>query len=476
VNLKKILKKWRAKHQTEALLRSGFWSVSLGAFCVFFVSLFYHLIAIKPSPVLYAGVFFGVSFLAFWIGYFAFFRYTLKETVTRVDNTGLEERIGTMYQYQNETTPAALLQREDALACLKNASPKKLRLRIFKKDIFACIFSLLFSVSLLFLPYDIFVVESQAGDPTVPLTPPTETNSVLADLLKALRQTINDSPHGGNYKTELYRVVNELEADLKDSFQVLEQVADIHRAEEKYATMKAEKESAAVLGLELQKFPLTVPLGKAVVKGDAEAIKETLAELKNQCIAAESKKIELTEAFYLALARASEVPDRDLLKRALDDLYEWLDHTDRNHPTRRQEITDAFEEAETAILSALAKQTSEVKTLNDLLALLGEAKRKLLGEEQDKLPSSPSEGEEENTPPTEEQPPQNPENPEEGEGEGEGGNKGEGETVYDPAYGEVPYDQIINIYYADYLKALQEGRVPPDLEAFIEAYYKALIP
>lgn len=109
MNLKKILKKWRAKHQTEALLRSGFWSVSLGAFFVFFVSLFYHLIAIKPSPVLYAGVFFGVSFLTFWIGYFAFFKYTLKETVTRVDNTGLEERIGTMYQYQNETTPATLL-------------------------------------------------------------------------------------------------------------------------------------------------------------------------------------------------------------------------------------------------------------------------------------------------------------------------------------------------------------------------------
>ncbi|MBQ8912235.1 MAG: hypothetical protein IJY89_06680, partial [Clostridia bacterium] len=82
----------------------------------------------------------------------------------------------------------------------------------------------------------------------------------------------------------------------------------------------------------------------------------------------------------------------------------------------------------------------------------------------------------------------------EGEGKGEGDGKGDGEDnkggsgdgtgeedisvmlegIYDPVSGEVSYGKVFATYYAEYLAAMKEGKVPPELKDVLDAYFASL--
>ena len=78
-------------------------------------------------------VFFVVSALLAPAWYFLFFRPTVKKSAHRIDRLGLEERMITAVELQNEDTYLARLQREDAQNALEKTSPKQLKLRIPQK-------------------------------------------------------------------------------------------------------------------------------------------------------------------------------------------------------------------------------------------------------------------------------------------------------------------------------------------------------
>ena len=67
--------------------------------------------------------------------------------------------------------------------------------------------------------------------------------------------------------------------------------------------------------------------------------------------------------------------------------------------------------------------------------------------------------------------------PEDGEGDipGEGSDTpGMIESIYDPVSGNVSYGEVFAVYYAEYLKALEAGDVPPELQKIIDQYFSTL--
>ncbi|MCX4312393.1 MAG: hypothetical protein OSJ83_00840 [Clostridia bacterium] len=62
--------------------------------------------------------------------YFKKFRPTTKQIAERIDGLGLEERIITMAEFENDDSYLAMRQREDAQAALRAVGDRKLRLRV----------------------------------------------------------------------------------------------------------------------------------------------------------------------------------------------------------------------------------------------------------------------------------------------------------------------------------------------------------
>jgi hypothetical protein len=78
------------------------------------------------------GIGVGITLISSVILYFAKFKPTAKQIARRVDQLGLEERLITMLELQQDESYIAMLQRENAKEHLKKADPKKLRMRLPK--------------------------------------------------------------------------------------------------------------------------------------------------------------------------------------------------------------------------------------------------------------------------------------------------------------------------------------------------------
>ena len=137
--------------------------------------------------------------------------------------------------------------------------------------------------------------------------------------------------------------------------------------------------------------------------------------------------------------------------------------------------------------------------MNEALDVLEEARRMLLGEEEEEAGEEgeegmesgemmlvPGEGEEGMEGEGEfpgEGPGERPGNmpgDEDGMGQGSGEGEGEGipsamtEPVYDPISGAVPYGKVFSAYYSDYLRDAENGEIPYEAEDAARAYFEDL--
>ncbi len=78
------------------------------------------------------------------IFFFKKFRPTARQIARRVDDLGLEERLLTMHQLQNDTSYIAMRQREDAQAALKTVSASYLKIAVSARLIIALSIALVF--------------------------------------------------------------------------------------------------------------------------------------------------------------------------------------------------------------------------------------------------------------------------------------------------------------------------------------------
>ena len=124
-----LFKKYRSKVVKEGLLKSlfcglliGFLTLTIAGATFWFFGLQHYWIVFVLSAVA-----FGASAVLFYK-----FKYqpTARKVAKRVDELGLEERIITMQELQNDNSYIARRQREDALSALKTVSANMIKIMI----------------------------------------------------------------------------------------------------------------------------------------------------------------------------------------------------------------------------------------------------------------------------------------------------------------------------------------------------------
>ncbi len=110
----------------EGVLKSVMLSSVFSLFIVFITSAvlwFYNVNALWIAIAIYVGVTAALSVLF----YFRMFRPTTTSMAKRIDSLGLEERILTMSELENDDSYIAMKQREDAIGALKKVNAKEIK-------------------------------------------------------------------------------------------------------------------------------------------------------------------------------------------------------------------------------------------------------------------------------------------------------------------------------------------------------------
>ena len=122
----------------EAILRSIILSLAIGFCAVFVIGIVLWFIGNQSIPLVLAylgATLLAVTLISTPIVYFAKFRPTIIKNARRIDSLGLEERIVTMLDYQNDDSLMATIQRNDALNALNKFDEKSIKFEFTKKSI-----------------------------------------------------------------------------------------------------------------------------------------------------------------------------------------------------------------------------------------------------------------------------------------------------------------------------------------------------
>ena len=129
---KQHFKKHLTKLKLEAFLKSLLSGLAVG-FIANFISAFVTWFTPFNGLWLSLGILAGVTVAATAFFYFRIFYPSVMANARRLDKLGLEERLVTMIEYENDDSFMARAQREDAKAALENVESKNIKLRVAKK-------------------------------------------------------------------------------------------------------------------------------------------------------------------------------------------------------------------------------------------------------------------------------------------------------------------------------------------------------
>lgn len=475
MNFDKLFRKFKRRLLKETVLKAILSGVFLSAVAVFFISLIYHILATEvPGRILQITC--PTAFIPGFILSFVHHYPTNKKTAARIDETGLQERVSTMLEFRNQNEEIHRIQRADALTHLNRTKPSRLKFLPFGKKLLLCLIGILAAILITHIPYDIWksdIIETGITQ---------EQLQIIEDLVAELRGESANLILEPETKDELNRMIAQLEKALKESESDLELVAHIEDARQQTENTLQQYLSLYQIGEALQRYELTHALGEGISFCDGNAVSAALLDLKIALSEDISLITDLSETINAALID-SGVSSEDKLFQALNqfsmDLLAVPGSKDI-YPA----LSQAVKNAEEAILSILTGQAGIESKMNLMDDILAEARDRLLGINPDlpeyqppqmDMPESsggePPEDENQQGQPEGEMP--DSENPEDGEGEG-GDRPGMIESIYDPVSGNVSYGEVFAVYYSEYLKALEAGNVPPELQKIIDQYFSTL--
>ena len=126
---KKYFQKHFLKIQFEAIFNSILSGLVVGLFAGFAAALVTWLTPVDGLWIS-IGVTAGVAVISSFLFYFAKFRPTVMRSARRIDSVGLEERLITMVEFENDTSAIAGIQRQDAKKALDALSAAAITLRV----------------------------------------------------------------------------------------------------------------------------------------------------------------------------------------------------------------------------------------------------------------------------------------------------------------------------------------------------------
>ena len=477
MDTQRLFRAFRRKLLLECIFRAFLWALTFGGIGVFATSLYYHIL-IQPTPIMTMIWVGGGLFLTVFVICFAWRFPTRKRTAARVDGLGLQERAGTMLAYEKEDTVMARLQRQDATEHISATKTRAMRLQLKKSAWIFCVVALVLAVTVTALPYDVFAF-GEGPDPEQ-----QRQEELVRNMIDSLRESNKESKLDEPGKDRVQQILDELEEALQNAESELERAALIEEAREKIEALLATRQVNDKIGEALQKYERTAALGGGIINKSEKEIGEALDGLELLVTEDTEQRLPLCQDIVDAL-RESAVDDQNVLYCAVAAISVDLNLTNPDKATYTEDVAAAMDRALEDIMAALKTQKTAEEELGKLDDLLKDTKDEILGKE-------PGEEEEEETKgedgkkddqqgsmfnPFETVPEDDGTLPEGELGEVVGGGMMQSsmtEGFYDPVLGYVSFGEVYATYYAEYLQALRDGKVPEELQEKMEKYFSGL--
>ncbi len=477
---KKLLGRFRWRLFWQALVRSVLWGLTAGAAALFISSLIWHLL-IKTPPFIWI---FGGFFAGFIVGFIPCMCLhfpTKRRTATRLDETGLQERVGTMLEFHKQKGLMVELQRQDAAEHIQATAVKKLRLHISLKELLAFLIAAALCTAMLLIPYDLL-----APPPEKPEEVSAWENQVHT-MIDDLRQQIRDSHLSAEAQAELEAILAQLEQDLLNADSELEQAALIQQAQEDMQDVLYNTVTRRIIGRALQQYDLTTALGAQICADLPWEISDEMDNLLRDITGPTKQLTKLSNNIGNAL-EISGVDPTDRLYMAFYDfstgLVDMVNYTDGPDATPAWTMSDLeflFELAEQRIIEALEEQSHDEAEVANMDGLISSGLQSLM--EEAGMETAPQQGGQQQSIGQSNKQPQSG-----GDGNSSGtpvgglfdsGDSNSERTtmlegIYDPLSGDVTYGEVFAAYYAQYLQALDAGEIPEDLRPYFERYFSSL--
>lgn len=125
-----VFKKYYKKIGRESILKALLCGLTIGFSLMFVCIAASWLAGFKAGIYIGLGLFFAATAIATPLFYTFRFRPTTKKIAQRIDTLGLEERILTMAELENDDSFIAMKQREDAMKAMKSVSSEMLKIAV----------------------------------------------------------------------------------------------------------------------------------------------------------------------------------------------------------------------------------------------------------------------------------------------------------------------------------------------------------
>lgn len=149
------------------------------------------------------------------------YKTSLKVLATRVDSLGLEERLITMLEYQDDNSIMAELQRNDTKEVLKTIEPSKLKVSLVKWPIIACVVLFIVTCNLTVGSTILAVKEDVNGNITEEQELIDPHKEKIDELIQEIRDIIDYSDLEGWKYNYLHAIVDDMVVDL-DKYDLLD--------------------------------------------------------------------------------------------------------------------------------------------------------------------------------------------------------------------------------------------------------------
>lgn len=478
---RKLLTRFRLRLLGHCLLRCLLWGMAIGAAALFLCSFVWHLLLKQPATVWLLGSF-GIGFMVGTIPCLIKHFPTRKRTARRLDQTGLQERAGTMLAYEKKEGLLPQLQRKDAGEHIKNTPTKVLKMAFPFRAVISCMICLALAVTMVALPYDLFAPKED----TAAIAQEEQIRAMVDDL----RQQVRDAQLTAAAEAELQALLDQLEKDLLATDNELERAALIQQAQQNIEETLFFSISRYAIGRALQNYTLTEGLGIQISGDQPTFIAEPMDQLykditgptkqisrlsNNIANALEESGIDPYDALYIAFQNFST---------GLSDMLSYTEGPDATPAWTYEDLRFLFEMAEESILAALEEQAHTEGEMENLSTSMSASLESLLEQsagEVMKTEKQPQQGGANNQSGS-----QNPSGGSDGNPSGtpvgglfDSGESNSGPTtmlegIYDPVSGDVTYGEVFAAYYAQYLEALDAGEIPEELRPYFERYFSSL--
>ena len=268
----------------------------------------------------------------------------------RLDQLGLEERVVTMYEYKNNTSYVAQLQREDTLDKVSKLNSSKLKIKL-------PIRILSFILAVLLLSITVFAIQ-------IPEEPSNGTEDkeqqIIQDGFEEIEKIIEESKADEEFKEELREEIKDLE-DKLEQIEKDETLTEQEKADAKDEAMletqdklqdKVEKEDEAMKEIadKLQQSDneLIKDLGDALESQDKDKIDEALDNIKEHFKDPNTTQQDKNNMLGEIFESMQEAPRTDTTD-AFEDYVQNMDKGDYDNATEdlKNNLEDILNENQT---------------------------------------------------------------------------------------------------------------------------------